>query len=141
MKRVFATPQDAEAAFYDALERLDLDAMMEVWSEDDEIVCIHPGQPRLSGYDAVRAAWQRIFQGGQRLKVRLTNAVQMQSGMVAIHSLHEHLSAPSERTAGMAVTTNVFVRAAHGWRMIVHHASPAPTVTQEVPSDSPKVLH
>ena len=41
----------------------------------------------------------------------------------------------------MAVTTNVFVRAAHGWRMIVHHASPAPTVTQEVPSDSPKVLH
>ena len=73
LKRVFATPQDAEAAFYDALERLDLDAMMEVWSEDDEIVCIHPGQPRLSGYDAVRAAWQRIFQGGQRLKVRLTN--------------------------------------------------------------------
>ena len=28
-QKIFATPQDAEAAFYEALERCDLDAMME----------------------------------------------------------------------------------------------------------------
>ena len=48
MKRsTFPTPQDAEAAFYEALERADLEAMMEVWAEDEEIVCVHPAGPRL----------------------------------------------------------------------------------------------
>ncbi|MCX7168975.1 MAG: nuclear transport factor 2 family protein, partial [Proteobacteria bacterium] len=39
-KTIFPTPQDAEAAFYDALERADLEALMAVWAEDEEIVCI-----------------------------------------------------------------------------------------------------
>ena len=33
--RIFPTPQDAEAAFYEALERADLELMMAVWSEDE----------------------------------------------------------------------------------------------------------
>ena len=33
-KPIFPTPQDAEAAFYEALERADLEAMMAVWAED-----------------------------------------------------------------------------------------------------------
>ena len=41
MKRaLFTTPQDAEAAFYDAFEKSDLDAMMGVWADDDDIVCV-----------------------------------------------------------------------------------------------------
>jgi ketosteroid isomerase-like protein len=141
LKRVFATPQDAEAAFYDALERADLEAMMEVWSEDDEIICIHPGQPRLVGYDAVRESWQRICQSGQRLKVRIAGAVQMTSGMIAIHSAQEHLRVPDDRTGAMSLATNVFVRSAHGWRMIVHHASPAPMVQETAMPAAPKTLH
>jgi hypothetical protein len=38
-KKIFTTPQDVENAFYEALERADLDSMMQVWSEDDDIVC------------------------------------------------------------------------------------------------------
>ena len=45
--KIFPTPQDAESAFYEALERADLEQMMAVWSEDEEIVCVHPGGPRL----------------------------------------------------------------------------------------------
>ena len=52
-KSTFPTPQDAEAAFYEALETGDLETMMEVWAEDEEIVCVHPGGPRLAGYDQV----------------------------------------------------------------------------------------
>ncbi len=142
MRRVFATPQDAELAFYDALERSDLEAMMEVWSEDEEIICIHPGQPRLVGYDIVRESWQRIFQSGQRLKVRIAAAVQMTSGMIAIHNAQEHLRVPDDRTGAMSLATNVFVRGAHGWRMIVHHASPAPVPAQvEAAPAASKVLH
>ena len=47
----FPTSQDAENAFYDALERADLDAMMAVWAEDEEIVCVHPTGPRLAGHE------------------------------------------------------------------------------------------
>jgi hypothetical protein len=36
-KTLFATPQDAEAAFYEAFIKRDLEAMMEVWAEEDDI--------------------------------------------------------------------------------------------------------
>ena len=50
MKNVlFKTAQDAETAFYEAQEKADLDAMMAVWADDDDIVCVHPGGMRLSG--------------------------------------------------------------------------------------------
>ena len=51
MGKGFPTAQDAEAAFYEAFETGDLEAMMNVWAEDEEIVCVHPGEARLVGYD------------------------------------------------------------------------------------------
>src|SRR5256884_9710460 len=62
--RNFPTAQDAENAFYEALERCDLDGMMAVWAEDEDIVCIHPTGARLTGQDEVRSGWARIFAGG-----------------------------------------------------------------------------
>jgi len=36
----------------------------------------------------------------------------------------------------------VYLRTAAGWRMIVHHASPAPAQPQPAPRDAPpKILH
>jgi ketosteroid isomerase-like protein len=46
---VFATPEDVETAFYEAIARADLVALMSVWADDEEIVCIHPTGQRLSG--------------------------------------------------------------------------------------------
>jgi len=48
--KIFPTAQDAENAFYEALERADLEGMMAVWSEDEEIVCVHPAGQRLAGH-------------------------------------------------------------------------------------------
>ena len=62
--KIFPTAQDAENAFYEALERADLERMMAVWAEDEEIVCVHPGGPRLTGQDQVRESWRQIFAGG-----------------------------------------------------------------------------
>jgi ketosteroid isomerase-like protein len=67
-QKIFASPQDVEAAFYEALERCDIDAMMAVWAEDEEVVCVHPGGPRLVGYTMVREAWQRVFANGRKLR-------------------------------------------------------------------------
>ena len=70
--RFFATPQDAEAAFYDAIERADLDAMVAIWAEDEEVVCTHPNGERLSGFAAVRESWRQVFSVGPRASVRLS---------------------------------------------------------------------
>ena len=140
-KSTFPTPQDAETAFYEALESADLDAMMEVWAEDEEIVCIHPGGPRLAGYDQVRAGWAQIFGPGQRLKVHLTNPVVLSGMMLSIHSVHENITVAGEARARAPVAaTNVYLRTGNGWRLLLHHASPVPQAQQRS-ADSPKILH
>ena len=72
-QKIFASPQDVEAAFYEALERCDIEAMMAVWAEDEEVVCVHPGGARLVGYTLIREAWQRVFANGRKLRVRWTD--------------------------------------------------------------------
>lgn len=139
--RIFPTPQDAEAAFYEALERADIELMMAVWAEDEEILCVHPGGARLSGQDQVRDSWRQIFAGGARARVHLTQHTAISGPMVAVHSVHENFSVPGEKRPLQAVVaTNVYLRTAAGWRMIVHHGSPAPGQA-EPPREAPKILH
>jgi uncharacterized protein (TIGR02246 family) len=143
MKRsTFPTPQDAETAFYEALERADLEAMMEVWAEDEEIVCIHPAGPRLTGYEQVRESWAQMFKSRQRLQVHLSNQVYAQGMMLAIHSVHETIAVAGEPKARPPmVATNVYLRTGNGWRLLVHHASPAPAAPAPGAAEGPKVLH
>jgi uncharacterized protein (TIGR02246 family) len=139
--RIFPTAQDAEAAFYEALERADLELMMAVWSEDEDIVCVHPGGTRLAGQDQVRASWRQILSGGTRARVHVSQQVTIAGPMVAVHSVQENFSVPGEtRPMPTVVATNVYLRTAAGWRMIVHHGSPAPGAA-ESPRDVPKILH
>jgi ketosteroid isomerase-like protein len=141
-KTTYPTPQDCEAAFYEAFERADLDAMMDVWAEDEEIVCVHPGAPRLTGYDQVRESWARIFASRQRLSVHLSNQVYVNGMMLAIHSLHENILVEGEsKTRTAVVCTNIYMRTGNGWRLLVHHASPAPASAPVRGADSPKILH
>jgi ketosteroid isomerase-like protein len=140
-KSSFPTPQDAEAAFYEALETGDIEAMMEVWAEDEEIVCVHPGGPRIAGYDKVRESWTRILASGQRLKVQLSDQVYLQGMMLSIHSLHENIATGSDAARQRPmVATNVYLRTGGGWRMIAHHSSPAPQL-QRAAAEAPKTLH
>jgi len=140
-KSTFPTPQDAETAFYEALEAGEVEAMMEVWAEDEEIVCVHPGGARLAGYDQVRESWAQIFSSGQKLKVQVSNQVVLSGMMLAIHSVHENILVQGEsRARATVVATNVYLRTGNGWRMILHHGSPAPQV-QRASAESPKILH
>jgi uncharacterized protein (TIGR02246 family) len=142
--KIFPTAQDAENAFYEALERGDLEGMMAVWAEDEDIVCVHPTGPRLSGQDQVRESWAKIFAGGAGPRVQITHQVAITGMMIAVHSLHENFSVPGEaRPRPPVVATNVYLRTAAGWRMIVHHASHAPVEAQPgAPREpAPKFLH
>jgi ketosteroid isomerase-like protein len=146
--KIFPTAQDAENAFYEALERCDLEGMMAVWSEDDEIVCVHPGGARLTGQDEVRESWARLFAAGPQARLTIERQVAISGMMLAVHSVFEVFTLPKEARAQAAgepvpiVATNIYLRTAAGWRMIVHHASPAPAQPQAAAQDTaPKILH
>ena len=71
---------DIEAAFYDALQRGDIDKLMACWADEDDIVCIHPGGPRVVGATAIRATFESMFSDGGSVRawperVRKTVAV------------------------------------------------------------------
>ena len=42
-----ASADDIEIALYEAMRRGDLAGLMALWSDDDEICCIHPGGKRI----------------------------------------------------------------------------------------------
>jgi uncharacterized protein (TIGR02246 family) len=143
--RIFPTAQDAESAFYEALERCDLDGMMAVWAEDEEIVCVHPAGARLTGQDQVRESWAQLFAAGPRARLTIEQQVAISGMMLAVHSVYERFTIPDakpEQQPAPIVATNVYLRTAAGWRMIVHHASPAPAQAQPAPRETaPKILH
>ena len=141
--KIFPTAQDAQNAFYEALERSDLEGMMAVWAEDEDIVCVHPAGQRLAGQAQVREVWRQMFAGGPNMRVRITQQVVIAGVMIEAHSVHENITVAGEqRPRAPMVATNVYLRTAAGWRMIVHHASPAPAEPSADPaSASPKILH
>ena len=140
--KIFPTAQDAENAFYEALERADLEAMMAVWAEDEEIVCVHPAGMRLTGAEQVRESFRQMFASGANMRIHISQRVTASGMMVAVHSVHENITPAGEtRPRPPIVATNVYLRSAAGWRMVVHHASPAPGPAADPPAAGPKILH
>jgi ketosteroid isomerase-like protein len=131
---IYTTPQDAAAAFYQAFEARDLDAMMATWADDEEIVCVHPGGARLVGYDAIRNAWEQLFAGDARLKFRLEQPIAIDTVGLAVQSAIEHVFLADGSPRGLAVATNVFMRTPTGWRIVCHHASAAPPTVAVQPA-------
>ncbi len=126
-KALFPTPQDCEAAFYDAFTRSDLDAMMAVWADDDDIYCVHPQGARVAGVERVRESWRQVFASGQTLRFQLRDQQYVRGMMLSVHSVYEHIAIAGEpRARAPMVATNIYMRTERGWRMVAHHASPAP---------------
>ena len=141
-KTLFPTPQDAEAAFYDAFAKCDLDAMMAVWADEDEIYCVHPNGARVSGMAQVRESWRQIFASGQTLQLQLREQQQLHGMMLSLHSVYEHISiSGGTRSQSRVIATNIYLRTARGWRMVAHHASPAPASVPTEPQRVTKTLH
>ncbi len=128
-----AAVREANEAFYRALETLDLAAMDRLWAHEPWVRCIHPGSDVLVGWERVRASWAQIFENTRWIRVMPTEVSVRRFGDLAVAACAENITAAHEGDVGVAVAqaTNLFVRAPDGWRMIHHHASPAPVnITQ-----------
>ena len=115
---------------------------MAVWADDDDIVCVHPGGIRLSGMAQVREAWRQIFAGGQTLRFQLRHQQSLNGMTLVVQSAYEQVSVAGEAQArNPVIVTNVYMRTENGWRMVVHHASPAPASPDPEGKRAPKTLH
>ena len=129
---------EVEAAFYDALNRADVEALMLLWADDDEISCIHPGGPRLHGHAAIQASWEAILEHGG-LQIRPTQLTEAHNLMSAVHTVIEGVSADDSEPAHL-LATNVYMKTPQGWRMVLHHVSVAPGPAPD-PRQLPSSLH
>ena len=133
---------DVEVEFYESLQRGDIDRLMGLWSDDDEISCVHPGGPRLVGAVAIRASFEAMFANGT-IDARPEKVRRLDTHSTAVHSVLERVRVPGPQgeTFAWVVATNVYVKATAGWRLVAHHASPG--TASEVPevAETASILH
>lgn len=124
---MFATPEDAESAFYEAMRQGDVALMMRVWGDDEDVTCVHPGGLRTRGPRAIQSAWEHIFANGP-IAAYPAQVNAIAGVMSAVHILIEEImvDTPHGRDTANLYATNVFQKGPDGWRLIVHHASAAP---------------
>jgi ketosteroid isomerase-like protein len=137
----FATPEDVERAFYEAIAEGDADRLMQVWAEDEETLCVHPTGVRLLGLVPIRESWRSIF-ANARLRVQPEPLTHWTGTVMAIHHLTEILFVGSDPSPhGPLYVTHVYVRGAHGWRLVSRHASAADDGHQAMAEAVPHTLH
>lgn len=122
-----SSPDECEQAFYEALDSADSEAVVDLWLEDDDVVCIHPGGPRLNGYAAVKSSWTAILANGP-VHARCTLVKSLETPTVALHNVVEEVvvGEGAKQQVVSVLATNVYVKTPAGWKMVLHHASAAP---------------
>lgn len=140
--KIFSTPEDAESAFYEAFETADADAMMAVWAEDEDIVCVHPTGPRLQGHAAVHQSWRQLFRNGAAIRFQISDSHRFRDALLSVHVVHENIYVDGEpQPQPPVIATNIYQLTDKGWRMILHHASLSPDAPARSHEGIPQVLH
>lgn len=128
MSQTFNTPQDAEDAYYDALEAGDLDTLLAVWDTADDVCCLLPMQPLARGRDAVTDAYRHLFGRGQGIELSVNHLNWIETDEVAIHLVEETSAhgAPGAPPPMPVYGTNIYRKGSAGWRLLVHQNAPTP---------------
>lgn len=116
----------ANAAFYDAFNRRDVDALEAMWSARRDLACVHPGWEALSGRREVLSSWRAILSSPEAPEVECEQAVAHVVGEVAYVVCSEVLPGAE------LCATNVFVREDGMWKLIHHHAGPIASRMEDV---------
>ncbi len=137
-----ASPDEMEQQFYEALQQGDVERLMAIWSDDDDIACVHPGGSRLVGPRAIRASFESLFNNGP-IEAEPHHVRRMQTHSTAVHSVVERLRVITDAGPQTAwvLATNVYVKTGLGWRLVVHHASPGSASEASEIGETASVLH
>ncbi|MEO3972281.1 nuclear transport factor 2 family protein [Streptomyces sp. CAU 1734] len=127
--------EEANTTFYETVERGDFETLSGLWL-DDEISCVHPGWPVLSGRGEVLRSYAVIMANTEYIQFFLTDVKVNLAGDTALVTCTENIlsGGPAEEAGELGplvgqlvVATNVFRRTADGWKLWSHHGSPVLT--------------
>ena len=120
----------ANEILYRAFAARDETALEDLWSDSEQISCLHPGWGPLFGREEVLSSWVAIIRNPE-------------SPEILCHNAHAHVYGDTayvvcfEEIAGeFLVATNIFVREGRVWKMVHHQAGPtsvSPSVDDEGP--------
>ncbi|MFG2293551.1 nuclear transport factor 2 family protein [Streptomyces sp. NPDC048603] len=131
--------EETNTAFYEAMERGDFDTLSGLWL-DDEISCVHPGWPVLTGRGEVLRSYALIMSHTEYIQFFLTDTKVAVIGDTAVVTCTENILSGGPAQEGqdlgplvgqLVVATNVFRRTPEGWRLWSHHGSPVLTEEDE----------
>jgi ketosteroid isomerase-like protein len=128
MTQTYDTPQEAEDAFYDALDEGDLKKMLSVWAEADDICCLLPMHPMILGREGVTDVFTQLFSQGHGVSLSIAHLGWIETDNIAIHQVEETIEDPpaDRHTPPPFYGTNIFRKDNTGWRLIVHLNAPTP---------------
>ena len=128
---------EANRKFYRAFESLDIENMEKVWLKDRQIVCIHPGWRKLSGWGPVMQSWERIFEGVFEMSFEIGDVDVIMTGDLAVLVVEENLTQRGYdgTMKTQVLNTNVFERVGNEWFIVMHHGSPV----MEPPGSEPQL--
>ena len=118
--------------FYKAFNARDLDAMKSVWSSQGNVICVHPGWSPLNGFEPIMESWQGIFKNSGNMDIQVSDITVTASEDLAWVSCVEQIYtiASNGVLASKVFSTNLFQLNEESWKMIMHHASPMPSLRE-----------
>ncbi|MEU9609383.1 nuclear transport factor 2 family protein [Streptomyces sp. NPDC048057] len=128
-----AEVEEANTAYYEAMERGDTVAMAELWLAADDVSCVHPGWPVLQSRGEVLRSYAVIMEHTEYIQFFLTDVRASVAADTAVVTCTENIlsGGPAEEVGELGplvgqhvVATNVFRRTPAGWRLWSHHGSP-----------------
>jgi ketosteroid isomerase-like protein len=128
MPQTYDTPQEAEDAYYDALEEGNLEQLLSVWADSDDICCLLPMYPMIQGRKGVEDVFGHLFSQGHGVELSVTHLGWIQTDDIAIHQVEENLQRvpPDTPPPPPFYGTNIYRKDTHGWQLIVHQNAPTP---------------
>ena len=122
----------ANEKFYKAFNSRDLDAMKSVWSSQGNVICVHPGWSPLNGFEPIMESWQGIFKNSGNMDIQVSDITVTASEDLAWVSCVEQIYtiASNGVLASKVFSTNLFQINEGSWKMIMHHASPMPSLRE-----------
>ena len=122
--------ESANASFYEAFNKRDIELMKKVWASDASATCVHPGWPPLKGFESILNSWAGIFENSGNMEVQISDVQVLASGDLAWVSCIEKLYTIAESgvLASQVFSTNLFLCEGELWKMVMHHASPVPDI-------------
>ncbi len=115
----------ANDSFYTAFETMDIDKMKDLWVQDEDSFCVHPGWDILRGWTEIKASWTAIFENTGFMRFELSDVKAVLREDSAWISCMENIYTVAEGKTfhSQVAAVNLFMKIEGQWKMSAHHAS------------------